>query len=69
MRGVCVSAGASQPRIVCPVASHGRNRILDNRALLFFRHVIGVAGVVNAVAEELPAARDAIGDDLRMMLA
>ncbi len=47
----------------------GADAVLDQRALLRLVHAVGVAGVVDPVAEELPAALAAGFDDLWMVVA
>ena len=47
----------------------GVHGVLDHAAFLGFVHAVGVARVVDAVAEELPAARLAHLDDLRVVFA
>ena len=49
--------------------AHGADRILDDRALLRLVHAVGVAGVVDAVAEEFPAALIGVAHHFGMMLA
>ena len=49
--------------------SDRRLHILDESALLVLGHVVGVAGVVDAVGEELPAALPAGGGDVGEMIA
>ena len=51
------------------MALHGRECILDHRAFLRLGHAMGVARIVDAVAEQLPASLEKSLDDLRVMLA
>ena len=47
---------------------NGVDTVFEDRALLGFAHAIGIAGIVNAVREELPVPLDAVFDDLRMVI-
>ena len=48
---------------------HRVDRIFDDGAFLHFIHAVRIAGVINAVAEEFPAARHSIRHHFRVMLA
>ncbi len=47
---------------------HRPDRILYDRAFLRLRHAIGIAGVINAVAEKLPPAGVGVGDHFGVVL-
>ena len=67
--GVRQRRGEIAGALLAGVLEDGLHRILDHGALLRFVHAVGVARVVDAVAEEFPVALLAEFDDLRVVFA